>query len=156
MAKNKTTSVKNTAEMARLLTNVLSDVYVLAIKAHVYHWNVTGPQFPNLHAFFETQYKGLPEVADEIAERIRMMGPPVRGGMAEFLANSIVKEATTKPMQAKAMIKEYLQDMQKVRDRMSAAEEFADSIDDVVTEGLMAKLMGDFDKTIWMLKSQLA
>lgn len=155
MTKAKTAKEKPNTEMVKHLTNVLSDVYVLAIKAHVYHWNVVGPQFGPLHAFFETQYKSLPDVADEIAERIRMIGPLVQGGMAAFLANTAIKEASTKPMQAKAMLKDYLQSMQVVRNRMAVAEEFADEIDDVVTEGLMAKLMGDFDKTIWMLKSQL-
>jgi starvation-inducible DNA-binding protein len=156
MPKAPASKAKPTAMMVKLLTEVLSDVYVLAVKAHVYHWNVKGPQFAPLHAFFETQYKGMPDVADEIAERIRMLGPLVNGGMAAFLANTVIKEASTKPMQARAMLKDYVQGLQAVRGRMVAAEDFADEIDDIVTQDLMVKLMGDFDKTIWMLQSQLS
>jgi starvation-inducible DNA-binding protein len=156
MPKAKSKTAKPDAAMIKLLTESLSDVYVLAIKAHVYHWNVKGPQFGPLHAFFETQYKELPEVADTLAERIRMLGPLVNGGMAAFLSNTVLKEAGTKPMAAKDMLKDYLNSMKTVRLRFAAAEDYADSIDDVVTEGLMAGLMGSFDKTIWMLQSQLA
>lgn len=156
MSKMTKKSGKPDATMIKLLTESMSDVYVLAIKAHVYHWNVVGPLFAPLHAFFETQYKGLPDVADEIAERIRMLGSLVNGGMAAFLSNAAIKEAGTKPMAAKAMLQDYLNSMKTVRARFGAAEAHADANDDVVTEGLMAKLMGDFDKTIWMLESQLA
>jgi starvation-inducible DNA-binding protein len=142
--------------MVALLTQAMSDAYVLSIKSHVYHWNVKGPQFAPLHVFFETQYKGLPEVADQIAERIRMIGPLVNGGMAAFLANTVVKEASTKPMPARAMLKDYLNSMKMVRARFAAAESFAGSTGDAVTEDLMLKLMGEFDKTIWMLHSQLS
>ncbi|MDD5586566.1 MAG: DNA starvation/stationary phase protection protein [Alphaproteobacteria bacterium] len=156
MPKAPASKTKPNSVMIKHLTDVMSDVYVLAVKAHVYHWNVKGPQFAPLHAFFETQYKGMPDVADAVAERIRMLGPLVNGGMAAFLANTVIKEASTKPMQAKAMLKDYMQGLQAVRGRMAAAEDFADSIDDIVTQDLMVRLMGDFDKTIWMLQSQLA
>ncbi len=141
--------------MVKHLTQILSDVYVLAVKAHVYHWNVKGPQFGPLHAFFETQYKELPNIADEIAERIRMLGPLVDGGMAAFLKNTVIKEASTKPMDAKAMLKDYMQDIGKVRDRLVDAEDYADDIDDLVTQDLMVGIMAGFEKTIWMLKSQV-
>ncbi len=146
----------SSSEMARILTRILSDVYVLAVKAHVYHWNVTGPMFGPLHAFFETQYKEMPDTADEIAERIRMLGPLVDGGMAAFLKNTALKEASTKPMDSKAMLKDYMQDMMKVRDRLVEAEDYADDIDDLVTQDLLVGIMAGFDKTIWMIKSHLA
>jgi len=156
MAKATSKKISTTPVMVKHLTQALSDVYILAIKAHVYHWNVGGPQFASVHAFFETQYKGMPDVADEIAERIRMLGPLVDGGMAKFLEHTAIKEASTKPMQAKAMLKDYMDGLGKLRARLTAVEEYADEIDDLVTQDLMVKIIGDLEKTIWMLKSQLA
>ena len=36
-----------------LLMKTLADEYVLYTKTRNYHWNVTGPQFNDLHKFFE-------------------------------------------------------------------------------------------------------
>lgn len=137
------------------LTQVLSDTYVLAVKAHVYHWNVVGSSFGALHAFFEGQYKGLTDTADEIAERIRALGPLVEGGMTAFLKNTVIKEAETGPMDAKAMLKDYLHSCQQLRDRCAETEDVADDLDDVVTQDLMVGRLAELDKVMWMLKSYL-
>jgi starvation-inducible DNA-binding protein len=63
----------------QMLTPLLSDEYVLYTKTHNYHWNVVGPQFNDLHDFFQAQYTALNEVADDVAERIRALGQPAIG-----------------------------------------------------------------------------
>jgi starvation-inducible DNA-binding protein len=42
--------------VAAILNTLLSDEYLLYTKTRNYHWNVVGPQFHDLHKFFETQY----------------------------------------------------------------------------------------------------
>ena len=39
-----------------ILSALLADEYVLYTKTRNYHWNVAGPQFNDLHKFFESQY----------------------------------------------------------------------------------------------------
>ena len=39
-----------------LLSPLLPDEYVLYTKTRNYHWNVVGPQFNDLHKFFQEQY----------------------------------------------------------------------------------------------------
>lgn len=58
------------------LSRLLSDTYVLYLKTHNFHWNVTGPQFRTLHLMFEEQYNELALAVDSIAERIRALGFP--------------------------------------------------------------------------------
>ena len=60
--------------ISKSLSQVLADTYVLYLKSHAYHWNVTGPLFASLHLLFETQYNELHAAADVIAERIRALG----------------------------------------------------------------------------------
>jgi len=55
----------------KLLAPLLADEYVLYTKTRNYHWNVVGPQFNDLHRFFEAQYEALDEVVDDVAERAR-------------------------------------------------------------------------------------
>ena len=68
----------------RLLTALLADEYVLYTKTRNYHWNVVGPQFNDLHKFFETQYEALDEVIDDVAERARALGGRAVATLAEF------------------------------------------------------------------------
>jgi starvation-inducible DNA-binding protein len=60
------------------LSRLLSDTYVLYLKTHNFHWNVTGPSFRTLHLMFEEQYNELALAVDSIAERIRALGFPRR------------------------------------------------------------------------------
>ena len=60
--------------IAKSLSQVLADTYVLYLKTHAYHWNVTGPLFSSLHTLFEGQYNDLHDAADALAERIRALG----------------------------------------------------------------------------------
>ena len=64
----------DTREVALALGKLLADTHALYLKTHGYHWNVRGPEFPALHALFESQYRELWGALDEIAERIRALG----------------------------------------------------------------------------------
>ena len=56
------------------LKKVLADSYTLYLQTHNFHWNVTGPQFRELHLMFEEHYTELAVAVDDIAERIRTIG----------------------------------------------------------------------------------
>jgi starvation-inducible DNA-binding protein len=47
----------------------LADEYVLYTKTRNYHWHVVGPQFNDLHKFFQEQYEVLNDIVGEVAER---------------------------------------------------------------------------------------
>ena len=64
-------SEEQRAGVVKILNTLLSDEYVLYTKTRNYHWNVTGPQFNDLHKFFEEQYTELNEIVDDVAERAR-------------------------------------------------------------------------------------
>lgn len=159
MAKAKKSTSKassSTAKVASQLVNVLSDTYVLAIKTHGYHWNVTGALFPQLHEQFSEQYEALFEAADDIAERIRALDVFSPGSMELFLQNSAIKEATVAPLSAAAMVKDLLKSHEVLRSRIIDASEVADEYDDDATEDLMTERLRYHDKVIWMLRSQTA
>ncbi|MGH7873731.1 MAG: Dps family protein, partial [Candidatus Binatia bacterium] len=61
-------------KVVEILNTLLSDEYVLYTKTRNYHWNVLGPQFNDLHKFFEEQYTELNVVVDDVAERARTLG----------------------------------------------------------------------------------
>ncbi|MBB6612333.1 DNA starvation/stationary phase protection protein [Pontibacter sp. Tf4] len=65
----------NTAKaMARDLDRHLASFITLYNQYHKHHWMVEGPQFRDLHLFFEEHYTQIHEQYDAIAERLTVMG----------------------------------------------------------------------------------
>src|SRR6476620_7579227 len=79
--------------VCKILGSLLADESVLYTKTRNAHWNVVGPNFHALQLFFESQYEELAERVDEIAERIRSLGSPAPGTLAEFIKLSRLKES---------------------------------------------------------------
>ena len=152
---SKTAKKNSNAQMAQHLAGILSDTYLLMIKTHGYHWNVTGPLFPQLHAFFETQYQELFLAADEIAERIRALDVFTPGSTESFKNETAIKEAPIQVPTASAMLKDLLKTNELVRDRIEQARAFADEIEDRATEDLLNGRRNVHDKAIWMIRSQI-
>jgi starvation-inducible DNA-binding protein len=146
-------ALKNTnAQVAKHLAQVLSDTYVLLVKTHAYHWNVTGELFPQLHTLFETQYNELFLAADEIAERIRAIDANTPMSMHQFQQATSIRETSSVP-NAKAMIKDLIAANENIRLRIVEACEFAGEVGDKGSEDAMIIRLKAHDKALWMLKS---
>ena len=84
-------------ELIAQMKVVQASVFALYLKAHNFHWNVTGPMFQTLHLMFETQYTELALAVDLIAERIRSLGERAPGSYREFAALSSIGEDADQP-----------------------------------------------------------
>ena len=62
------------SELTDALKVTLSDTVTLKFKAHGYHWNVEGDDFPQYHDFFENIYEDFDGAIDTLAELIRRLG----------------------------------------------------------------------------------
>ena len=67
-------SPKDRAAIAKGLSRLLADTYVVYLKTHNFHWNVEGPMFQTLHQMFMEQYTEAWNAIDLVAERIRSLG----------------------------------------------------------------------------------
>ena len=52
----------------------MANTFVMYFKAHVYHWNVEGINFPQMHEFLGNLYEELQAAVDPFAEEIRSLG----------------------------------------------------------------------------------
>src|ERR1700733_7084615 len=151
----KTTKNSNT-QMAKHIANSVADTYLLTIKTHGYHWNVTGPNFHGIHIMLEEQYNNLFQAADTLAERIRALDVQAPGSAATFHNHTVVKEASDKAISGKEMLKDLVKTHEMVRDRIEEGRAFANEIGDSATEDMLITRLEDHDKMIWMLKSAAA
>ena len=142
------------ASIAQGLSRVLADTYTLYLKTHNYHWNVTGPQFNDLHAMFMVQYTELWTSVDLIAERIRSLGHFAPGSYGAFGKLSSIKEEDEVPA-AGAMIENLLQGHEAVARTCREVFPVAEQASDQPTLDLLTQRLQVHEKTAWMLRSLL-
>lgn len=141
-------------EIAHELSKVLADSYMLYLKTHNYHWNVTGELFHSLHEQFEGQYTELADAIDEIAERIRALGYRAPGTFKEFNDLTSITEEEEEP-EALEMVRRLAIGNEQVLRTAQEALEPADDAGDEATVDLLTERLHVHAKTAWMLRSHL-
>ncbi len=144
-----------TTATTNALSRLLGDTFVLYVKTQGYHWNVTGPRFAQLHTMFETQYLELREAVDEIAERIRALGPMAPASQRQFLALASVAEQEDQPPDALEMVRQLAEDNTTVIATAAMVLKAAEAAADAVTVDLAVRRMTIHEKTRWMLRASL-
>jgi starvation-inducible DNA-binding protein len=142
--------------VVQTLNALLADEYVLYTKTRNYHWNVTGPQFNDLHKFFQAQYEELDASIDEIAERTRALGDKSVATLVEFVKNARLKESPGEYPPAQNMIANLLADHEAVIRTLRAGAEEAAKHNDMGTNDFLIGLMEKHEKMAWMLRSFVA
>ena len=138
--------------IAEGLKRLLADSYTLYLQTHNFHWNVTGPQFRELHLMFEEHYTELATAVDEIAERIRTLDVAAPGTYKAFAELSSIQETEGVPS-AKDMIgiltRGHEQVVKTCREVLGPAQEAGDES----TAALVSDRMRVHEKTAWMLRA---
>jgi starvation-inducible DNA-binding protein len=140
------------AEVVTGLNLTLADLEVHYQKLRNFHWNVTGPDFFDLHEKFEELYNETKIRIDEVAERIRIFSARPYISFQEFLTNSTIKEIN-KDMTGMEMVHEILNDFEILINDMTQVVTIARKTGDIGTEDLMIKYIREIEKHHWMLKS---
>lgn len=138
-----------------ILTTTLAATFALYTKTRKFHWNVTGPQFMDLHKLFESQYDALDEAMDEVAERVRQLGGVAIGTLEELQEHSYLQEAPGVNPNALAMVAELLADHETVIRHLRADVETTTHNNDVGTADFLTGLLAGHEKTAWFLRSYL-
>lgn len=147
-------SEEDRRNIAEGLNKVLADSYLLYLKTHNYHWNVTGELFHQLHEQFEEQYNELAEAIDEIAERIRALGFRAPGSFKEFSELTSIEEDADQP-KALEMVRRLALGNEAVIRTAREALKPADEAGDEATVDLLTERLSVHSKTAWMLRSHL-
>ena len=146
--------MRENTQTTEALSRLLADTYVLYLKTHNFHWNVTGPMFTTLHTLFETEYTELALAVDEIAERIRALGAVAPGTFASYAKHASVEEAEGVP-KATDMIRQLVEDQHKVVSAAKRVVAVAEAAGDDATADLGIRRIQVHEKNAWMLASHL-
>lgn len=149
-------SQKSLTRIGTALNQILSDEFILYIKTLNFHWNLTGMQFHDLHAFFKELYEKQLEFSDDVAERARTLGVSAYGSAQEFLKATQLKEASARAnLNANQMIHALLEDHETIIRSIRTFEQEAQQAGDDGTNNFLVDLMEKHEKIAWMLRSSL-
>jgi len=147
---------KNRQQVAGELSTILADEYVLYTKTRNAHWNIEGADFHAKHLFFESQYKQLDEIVDNVAERIRSLGHYSPGTLKLLLELTHLTEQTRSKNDSHGFITELLADHESIIIHLREnINRFADEWGDAGTSDFITGLMQEHEKMAWFLRSHL-
>lgn len=139
-------------ELQQAVKVVLADTFTMYMKAHGYHWNVIGPNFPFLHEFFGEIYAELWGALDTIAEELRSIqsfAPGTIGRMKE-LSTITEDEKIPKPDN---MVKNLLDANDKILVSLKDAYDKADAAGELGLANFLQDRMDIHKKHGWMLRA---
>ena len=141
-------------ELQRALKIAFASEYSFYLKAHYFHWNVEGPNFPQYHELFGNIYEEVYSSIDKFAEEIRATGAYTPGSFTRFSILSAIDDET-EILPAEAMLSELLQDSEKMAEMFRIVFRASEELG---LHGLSDFLAGRQDahkKHSWMLRSTL-
>ena len=138
-------------ELIAKLKELLASTVALRYKAHGYHWNIEGDDFPQWHEKFEEIYESLDGSIDPLAEWIRILGDYAPFKLSRFVELSAIPETSVSsdPMSMAADL---------LNDHIAAAQAFGQTFVSATNLGQqgLANFLADcqaiHQKWVWQLR----
>jgi starvation-inducible DNA-binding protein len=137
------------------LKTLLATEYAYSIKAQFFHWNVEGPDFAQLHKFFQKLYEEVYDNSiDRTAEYIRSLDDYTPGSFERFGELSAIEGQLRVP-RARLMIEELLADTTLMIDMLNHCFATAEQENQQGIANFIAERLDAMAKHAWMLRSFL-
>lgn len=141
--------------LADALKTLLATEYAFVIKAQLFHWNVEGPDFAQLHEFFGSIYNEVYDNSiDKTAEYIRTLEDYAPGSFERFQELSTIRGQTKIP-RARLMIEELLTDNKQMIELLNTTFEVAQRERQEGIANFLAERIDAHGKWGWQLRSFL-
>jgi starvation-inducible DNA-binding protein len=136
------------------LSDAQASLFVLFQKTWIYHWDVVGPDFQQLHTLFGGQYETMFEEIDTLTEHMRYLGMKPVSTLTRAVEVSQISEADSS-IGAMEMVSQLRDDNKKICELFTNISEEADEQKQYATSNLVQSLMETHGKFHWMLRSIL-
>ena len=139
-------------QLIATLKELLADTVALKLKAHGYHWNVEGENFPQAHTFFEMIYNDYEEATDGFAENLRKLDTYAPFKLSRLTSLSTVSE-TDVTSEFEDMALDLLQSNDAVLAKLKDAFDMADAAREQGIANFLAERIDMHSKWHWQLSS---
>jgi starvation-inducible DNA-binding protein len=136
------------------LSDAQASLFVLFQKTWIYHWNVVGPDFQQLHTLFGGQYETMFEEIDTLTEHMRYLGMKPVSTLTRVVEVSQISEADSS-IGAMEMVSQLRDDNKKICELFTNISEEADDQKQYATSNLVQSLSETHGKFVWQLRSIL-
>lgn len=156
-------------KLYKLISDVQANLFVLFHKTWVFHWNVVGPDFQQLHTLFGEQYQTMFEEIDRISEHMRYMNIRPIGTLTRMVEVATIGEGSNisqidemgqkqiilgKPIvKADDMIKRLMVDNLTLIELLTALSEEAEAQRQYATASISQDFMESHGKFVWTLRA---
>jgi starvation-inducible DNA-binding protein len=144
-------------KLFKLLSDAQASLFVLFQKTWIYHWDVVGSDFQQLHTLFGGQYETMFEEIDTLTEHMRYLEMKPVSTLSRITEVSHIDQASNsaQDIDAKEMVKQLRDDNKKIVELFADVSEEADKQRQFATSNLVQGLMETHGKFHWMLRSVL-
>jgi len=139
-------------KLFKQLSDAQASLFVLFQKTWIYHWDVVGPDFQQLHTLFGGQYETMFEEIDTLTEHMRYLDMKPVSTLTRVVEVSEIKEASSS-INADGMLSDLLDSNKKLIEILTAISEEADSQKQYATSNLVQSITETHGKFVWMLRS---
>jgi starvation-inducible DNA-binding protein len=133
---------------------LLASNFAYYLKAHAFHWNVEGPDFGELHKFFQKIYEDSYSAIDHIAEYIRYLDEYAPGSFERYTELSTIAGQTKIP-RARLMIEELLANTQQMIEILNTCFASAENENQQGIADFVSQRLSQHGKYYWQLRSYL-
>jgi starvation-inducible DNA-binding protein len=145
-------------KLYKLLSDTQASLFVLFQKTWNYHWNITGPDFPQLHELLGSQYEEMFNEVDRISEHMRYLNIRPVSTMTRMVEVSTIDGPANgnQVIDARGMIEQLLADNQKIIEMFKSISEESEKQKSYATANLIQDLMEAHGVNVYKLRSYLA
>ena len=140
-------------QLIQQLKVILGTNFALYLKAHNYHWNIEGSNFPQYHDFLNGFYNEVFAQTDLIAEHVRYLDSYVPGSMERFLQLADIEEAVDNIPTAQVMMQNIKYDNDRYIVHLRAGIVAAEQANEPAVGNFLQDILGAHQKKAWMLRS---
>jgi starvation-inducible DNA-binding protein len=130
----------------------LASTFAFYLKAHNFHWNVEGVNFPQFHSFFEGIYTDAWGAVDGIAEHLRTLDSYAPGSLSRFSELSLIKDEVNIPS-AIAMMTKLTTDNGTMIEQLTKTQALAEENNKMGLANYLQDRIDAHEKNGWMLRS---
>ena len=140
--------------LADSLKTLLATNFAYYLKAHGFHWNVEGPDFSELHGFFQEIYEDAYSALDPTAEYIRYLGEYSPASLERFTELTEISGQTKIP-RARLMLEELKVNNDQMIDLLTRCFNEANEDNEQGIANFIAERLSAHGKYRWQLTSYL-
>ena len=140
--------------LADSLKTLLATNFAYYLKAHGFHWNVEGPDFSELHGFFQEIYEDAYSAIDPTAEYIRYLGEYSPASFERFGELTEITGRTNIP-RARLMLEELKANNDQMIDVLNRCFAEANDANEQGIANFVAERLSAHGKYRWQLTSYL-